>query len=176
MLTQFDDIIEVVLHHEGGYVNDPKDPGGETNFGVAKRSHPDVDIANKISSGLERVLRFLVNNSLGLKSLIAAVNVEESCSKEMAGIPSLLTSEVSLTKNSAVKCCASAADPPLPQSNTLPPSKIDSTIELPISIRTLYNSCFKISSFTFIDSSIAIFIFKETSSCMIIPLNKNITR
>ena len=26
MLTQFDDIIEVVLHHEGGYVNDPKDP------------------------------------------------------------------------------------------------------------------------------------------------------
>ena len=46
MLTQFDDIIEVVLHHEGGYVNDPKDPGGETNFGIAKRSHPDVDIKN----------------------------------------------------------------------------------------------------------------------------------
>ena len=46
MLTNFDDIIEVVLHHEGGYVNDPKDPGGETNFGIAKRSHPDVDIKN----------------------------------------------------------------------------------------------------------------------------------
>ena len=24
MLTKFDEIIEVVLHHEGGYVNDPK--------------------------------------------------------------------------------------------------------------------------------------------------------
>ena len=46
MLTDFNDIIEVVLHHEGGYVNDPKDPGGETNFGIAKRSHPDVDIKN----------------------------------------------------------------------------------------------------------------------------------
>ena len=46
MLTKFDDIIEVVLEHEGGYVNDPDDPGGETNFGIAKRSHPDVDIAN----------------------------------------------------------------------------------------------------------------------------------
>ena len=46
MLVNFDEIIEVVLHHEGGYVNDPKDPGGETNFGIAKRSHPDVDIAN----------------------------------------------------------------------------------------------------------------------------------
>ena len=46
MLVNFDEIIEVVLHHEGGYVNDPKDPGGETNFGIAKRSHPDVDIKN----------------------------------------------------------------------------------------------------------------------------------
>ena len=35
MLTLFDDIIKVVLHHEGGYVNDPQDPG-ETNFGIAK--------------------------------------------------------------------------------------------------------------------------------------------
>ena len=38
MLTQFDDIIEVVLEHEGGYVHDPKDLGGETNFGM------DIDI------------------------------------------------------------------------------------------------------------------------------------
>jgi len=45
-MSKFDDIIEVVLEHEGGYVNDPKDPGGETNFGIAKRSHPDVDIKN----------------------------------------------------------------------------------------------------------------------------------
>ena len=51
MLVKFDEIIEVVLHHEGGYVNDPKDPGGETNFGVAKRSHPDVDIKNLTKEG-----------------------------------------------------------------------------------------------------------------------------
>ena len=36
MLTKFDEIIEVVLEHEGGYVNDPDDPGGETNFGIRK--------------------------------------------------------------------------------------------------------------------------------------------
>jgi lysozyme family protein len=29
---------------EGGYVNDPKDPGGETNFGISKRSYPGLDI------------------------------------------------------------------------------------------------------------------------------------
>jgi hypothetical protein len=45
-MSKFDEIIEVVLEHEGGYVNDPKDPGGETNYGIAKRSHPDVDIKN----------------------------------------------------------------------------------------------------------------------------------
>ena len=55
MLTNFDDIIEVVLHHEGGYVNDPKDPGGETNFGIAKRSHPDVDIKNLTKEGAKEI-------------------------------------------------------------------------------------------------------------------------
>ena len=55
MLTKFDDIIEVVLHHEGGYVNDPKDPGGETNFGIAKRSHPDVDIKNLTKEGAKEI-------------------------------------------------------------------------------------------------------------------------
>ena len=57
MLTKFDDIIEVVLEHEGGYVNDPDDPGGETNFGIAKRSHPDVDIANLTKDGAKEIYK-----------------------------------------------------------------------------------------------------------------------
>ena len=55
MLVKFDEIIEVVLEHEGGYVNDPQDPGGETNFGVAKRSHPDVDIKNLTKDGAKEI-------------------------------------------------------------------------------------------------------------------------
>ena len=38
--------VEVVLRHEGGYVNDLNDPGGETKFGISKRSYPDLDIKN----------------------------------------------------------------------------------------------------------------------------------
>lgn len=40
----FEQIVENVLIHEGGYVNDPLDKGGETNFGISKRWFPDVNI------------------------------------------------------------------------------------------------------------------------------------
>ena len=46
MKTTFEEIIEQVLEHEGGYVNDPDDAGGETKYGIAKRWYPDVDIKN----------------------------------------------------------------------------------------------------------------------------------
>ena len=46
MLISFDEIIGITLHHEGGYVHDPKDLGGETNYGIAKRFYPEVDIKN----------------------------------------------------------------------------------------------------------------------------------
>ena len=45
-MKNFDEIIEQVLEHEGGYVNDPKDLGGETKYGITKRFYPDVDIKN----------------------------------------------------------------------------------------------------------------------------------
>ena len=44
MLVEFDDIIEKVLEHEGGYVDDPTDAGGETKYGISKRAYPDEAI------------------------------------------------------------------------------------------------------------------------------------
>jgi len=43
---KFETAINSVLKHEGGYVNDPKDAGGETKYGISKRSYPNVDIKN----------------------------------------------------------------------------------------------------------------------------------
>ena len=42
----FDQAVNVILKHEGGLVNNPNDPGQETNFGISKRSYPEVDIYN----------------------------------------------------------------------------------------------------------------------------------
>ena len=41
MSNKFSQALEIILHHEGGYVNHPKDPGGETNLGVTKRVYED---------------------------------------------------------------------------------------------------------------------------------------
>ena len=45
-MKSYNEIIEKVLEHEGGYVNDPKDLGGETKYGITKRFYPDIDIKN----------------------------------------------------------------------------------------------------------------------------------
>jgi len=42
----FDEAFERLIGHEGGYVNDPRDPGGETRYGVSKRAYPGEDIRN----------------------------------------------------------------------------------------------------------------------------------
>ena len=40
----FDQVFDKLINHEGGYVFNPHDPGGETKFGISKRSYPHLDI------------------------------------------------------------------------------------------------------------------------------------
>lgn len=44
----FDDAFTRLVdpEHEGGYVNDPNDPGGATKYGLSQRAYPGEDIAN----------------------------------------------------------------------------------------------------------------------------------
>jgi lysozyme family protein len=42
----FDEAFELLIGHEGGYVNNPNDPGGETKYGISRRQYPGEDIAN----------------------------------------------------------------------------------------------------------------------------------
>jgi lysozyme family protein len=38
--------IKIVIDFEGGYTNNPKDPGGRTRYGISQRSFPEEDIKN----------------------------------------------------------------------------------------------------------------------------------
>jgi len=42
----FDDAVAFVLAWEGGYVDDPKDAGGWTHWGISQGAYPGLDIPN----------------------------------------------------------------------------------------------------------------------------------
>ena len=53
----FDTAFDRLISHEGGYVNDTRDPGGETNWGISKRSYPNVDIKALDRQGAKGIYR-----------------------------------------------------------------------------------------------------------------------
>lgn len=55
---RFKDAIDHVLRFEGGYVFDLRDPGGETNYGISKRAHPNIDIKNLTEESAKNIYRF----------------------------------------------------------------------------------------------------------------------
>jgi len=57
MGAKFEDAIKKTLISEGGYVNDPQDRGGETNFGISKRAYPNVDIKNLTVAGAKEIYK-----------------------------------------------------------------------------------------------------------------------
>lgn len=82
-MSNFDTFIERVLSHEGGYVNDPKDPGGETQWGISKRSYPTVNIRRLTRAGAIELYRAdfwnaiagdVLPPALAFQALDAAVN------------------------------------------------------------------------------------------------------
>jgi lysozyme family protein len=46
MDERFLKIVDNLLITEGGFVDDPRDPGGETRFEISRRSYPALDIKN----------------------------------------------------------------------------------------------------------------------------------
>jgi len=54
-MVGFKDAIKTILKHEGGYVNDPDDPGGETMMGISKKAYPNLDIKNLTQKDVEDI-------------------------------------------------------------------------------------------------------------------------
>ena len=60
---------EYAIPNEKGYVNNIKDPGGETNMGIAKRYHPNEDIKNLTRERANAILYNEVWNWNGINKL-----------------------------------------------------------------------------------------------------------
>lgn len=92
MLKDWFDIIDRTLQEEGGYSNDPKDPGGETNWGISKRAYPDEDIKGMTRAEAVR----LYYNDYWQKPGIAALPLELAFQVFDAGVNSGVTVAVRL--------------------------------------------------------------------------------
>lgn len=56
-MARFDDFIEEVLGVEGGYVNDPRDSGGATKWGISLRFYRDMIDPNGNAADIKRLTR-----------------------------------------------------------------------------------------------------------------------
>ena len=84
----FEPAIRNLLKREGGYVFDPVDPGGETNFGISKRSYPNINIKDLTQEQARAIyfrdfwitneLNKIENDEIATKILDIIVNVGSS--------------------------------------------------------------------------------------------------
>ena len=53
----FDIAMRFVIPEEGGYVDNPSDPGGATNYGISQAANPDIDVASLTLEQAEEIYR-----------------------------------------------------------------------------------------------------------------------
>lgn len=56
-MNKFDNAFDILMEIEGGLVDHPNDPGRLTNYGISKRSHPDIDIENLTKEGAKAIYK-----------------------------------------------------------------------------------------------------------------------
>lgn len=56
-MVDFDKAFDRLMGHEGGYTDGKGDPGGETKWGVSKRSYPHLDIQSLTRDGAKVIYR-----------------------------------------------------------------------------------------------------------------------
>lgn len=54
---EFETAFNRIMNYEGDYVNDPDDPGGETKWGISKRSYPNLIIKDLTREDAQNIYR-----------------------------------------------------------------------------------------------------------------------
>ncbi len=105
--SPFEQAVEFVLSDkiEGGYVNDPRDRGGETNFGIAQKHHPKVNIKKLTREGAIAIYKKQYWDSADcdeLSPLIAVAMFDCSVNQGPAVAKRLLQKAVKATADGAI--------------------------------------------------------------------------
>lgn len=64
-MADFQQAFKLTLRNEGGYANDPNDPGGETKYGISKRSYPKIGIKSLTRQQAARIYQRDFWNPIG---------------------------------------------------------------------------------------------------------------
>ena len=97
----FDEAFDLLIGHEGGYVNNPADPGGETRYGVSKRAYPTEHIRNLTPDQVKQIYLRDYWTPAGCPSVPDAIRVD------------LFDMAVNSGIKAAVKCLQTAAGCPV---------------------------------------------------------------
>lgn len=74
-MSAWEKAIRFTLSHEGGYVHDLDDPGGETKYGISKRYHPNVDIKALTVDQAKEIYKREYWDAIGLDALPEIISV-----------------------------------------------------------------------------------------------------
>lgn len=121
----FDEAFERVIGHEGGYVNDPRDPGGETRYGISKRAYPNEDIKNLTLDQSKAIYRRDYWDRLNLDQLPAAIHFSMFDAAVNSGVgqsAKFLQNAVGTTPDGAIGPMTIAA------ANAMDPEKLDKNL------------------------------------------------
>lgn len=56
-MNKFDNAFNLLMELEGGFTDNPSDPGKATKWGISQRSHPEVDIVNLTEEGAKAIYK-----------------------------------------------------------------------------------------------------------------------
>ena len=91
MRENYDKAFNITIGLEGGYVNDPKDPGGETKYGLSKKWNPTLDIKNLTMEQAKDI--YLTRNwiSTGCDKLSYPMDIIAFDRSVLYGVPTAIT-------------------------------------------------------------------------------------
>ena len=76
MNNNFDQVFDRIIGLEGGYVNNPNDPGGETKYGISKRAYPHYNISELTREQAKEIYRVDFWDKLQLENVYPSVTYQ----------------------------------------------------------------------------------------------------